>query len=417
MSEVVKEEGAVATAAAVAETPVSTAVPAVQAETAAPSAAPTVEVMEIDETAPKEQQDRDLLEASVMGLPIFLKGKDGKVRPFGSDEPKPAAAPTEQPAATAAVTKTQEANPGGVTNDKPGEDGAHPLSRFYRGEEAAPEPISDAVKEYFTKQGFTEPENVVSGYRTVQADFAKLQEEHNSLKRDTEYLGKLSQEAMNVIQMDLEGQDWKQVVLGRPNLDFSKPFEKQDPKVLVSKYPSKVPITNEDWAEFDSESGDPAVKAKISAVLETVEGKYAADQRASQDHIKSRHELLAANTKKYNDSLGATIADMNRVPGAATHVDKIKGELTPEGVLSVFFEADGVSLKPDAARNLWLLKDAPAILGAQKVRVETKAKEDATLEHIRRTPEHIASRQTARAAVATGTPQQQVEAYMKSLGI
>lgn len=364
-------------------------------------------VMRIRDTDSEEVRGKELMYARAMGLPIEYEDDKGGVRATWEKQAETEAPVTPKPASTQQTAPEPAA--------EPVDDGIHPLLKQQQ-QQAQPE-IPATVKEYLTARGHADAEAFFNTYDQNVEQLRVVQQEADQLKQDVSYLDKLSIEAQNVIAMDLAGKDWKKEVAGRPSLDFTITFNKQDPKVLAAAYPGKVMLTEDDWEEYADANGDAAVKAKVEAVLESVEARFNADRDKSLNYTKEQVEQSKATQKKYTDSFDAAIANVSRVPGSAAHIEGIKKGLTREGIIGLFFEDDGVTLRPNAGTNFWLVKDAAAILGAQVSRATVKAEQDAQLKVLQRTPERIESVKTERSMDPGGTTEDKVKAYLKERGL
>ena len=337
-----------------------------------------VPVMEIDLAGDKVSIERDRLEAQLKGLPIkYINDPKAKKEEGAGD--KPAAKATDNP-------EGEEAG-----SDQADDAAIHPLARraFGGGDEPAvkveiPKPVND----WFTKNGLGDAATVMAEIPQLRSSIAERDQQLAEANKNLEYLARLSPEAMNVVQMDLDGQDWKKAgPMARPNLDFRRTFEKQDPKAMVELYAKSVDITKEMWDEFESEEGDPRDKALVQSALALAKSHYEKDAADSTGYLKKRKEDAEAFTKRYNESVGSTMANLiAQEPGARAHEKKIRESLTQEKVLSMFFNADG-SVRPDAAMNAWWVLDREAIMGAKTSALTRKAEADAQRKHLDRTPD------------------------------
>lgn len=337
-----------------------------------------VPVMEIDLAGDKVSIERDRLEAQLKGLPIkYINDPKAKKEEGAGDKP---------------ATKTADNSEGEEAGGDQADDAAiHPLARraFGGGDEPAvkveiPKPVND----WFTKNGLGDAATVMAEIPQLRSSIAERDQQLAEANKNLEYLARLSPEAMNVVQMDLDGQDWKKAgPMARPNLDFRRTFEKQDPKAMVEIYAKSVGITNDQWEEFESEEGDPRDKALVQSALALAKSHYEKDAADSTGYLKKRKEDAEAFTKRYNESVGLTMASLiAQEPGAMAHEKKIRESLTQEKVLSMFFNADG-SVRPDAAMNAWWVLDREAIMGAKTSALTRKAEADAQRKHLDRTPD------------------------------
>ena len=350
-----------------------------------------VPVMEIDPDADEDTIAAERAEAEEKGLKVVMKSK--------------------------ATTSEEEEE-----DDADEEDGQHPLRSRLLGtdkEEVKKEvKVSKPVKEWFAGIGVQDPVKLVTEeLPALRTRTATLEQELGVAKKDLEYISRLSPEAMNVIQMDLEKKDWKQV-LARPSVDFKLPFEKQDPQAMAASY-AKDKISQQDWEEYNGRDCDPRTKMYVEAVLDKAKMLYEKDQDESNNYISNRAKENQERTKKYNESVELAVSNLlASVPGAQAQEKRIRGFLTPDAVLGMFFNNDG-TLKTDAPENLWLVADREAILSGKAQRIKEKVEQDASRDRLKRTSEKAVAPKRGSGAVAKDketTGLQKARSVLDSLG-
>ena len=123
------------------------------------------------------------------------------------------------------------------------------------------------------------------------------------------------------------------------------------------------------------------------AVLDKAKMLYEKDQDESNNYISNRAKENQERTNKYNESVELAVSNLlASVPGAQAQEKRIRGFLTPDAVLGMFFNNDG-TLKTDAPENLWLVADLEAILSGKAQRIKEKVEQDASRDRLKRTSE------------------------------
>ena len=362
-------------------------------------------VMEIDMQGDAATIARETIEAQLRNIPIVRmneKQADDKTpAEQAPDEGEPhKQAPGEVASAPATPEETE-----------------HPLRKFLMGDSeetkpAKPITITAPVKEFFERHGLGDAATVIASLPKVTAENGDLRAKLAEATKNIEAIAKLSPEAQSVLQKDLEGKDWQSEVAARPRFDWSKKASEQDPQALAKAYGDDS-ITDDDWEEFKDPDGDKRTKAYVQAKLDLWSVSYDKQATEATGYAGQQAAAHASDLKKYNDSLDTSMAGLYRdIPGSEVYGEKIKKVLTPQGVLGMFFEDDGVTVRPEAPMTAWLAIDRAAVLGAKMKRVQRDAKDQATKDLLNRTPD----RRAARAAPSKGNAgEQKVDArqYVK----
>lgn len=283
---------------------------------------------------------------------------------------------------------------------------------------AAPVEVPQAVKDFFAQSGLGDADKVLNEYPAMSRQLQEAQQKLKQAESDMGYLAKLSPEALSIVQMDLDGKDWRKDVASRPALDFSKQVEKQDAKALAQAY-GKGEITDEDWEEFDDRDGDPKVKAFVQAKLDLYKIKYAEDRDKAVNYAANQAALHKEQKEKFTASVERGLSELYaKVPGSEIYADKIRKLVQPEAIMSMFFEKDGVTLKSDAPRKAWLLSEMDTFIDAGMNRIQGQARDAATRDLLWRTPERKAApvRTVAGAAGSSGLEAARA-AVRKQLGL
>lgn len=357
-----------------------------------------VPVMEIDMSGDPETIRKELLQATVQGLPIRRINEGGKPSGDASKAPAADAAPsTTEEEATEATPSNEEAPNEAAAEGEDGttEGGAHPLRSLLLGEEPAKALKAPApVRDYFTKNNLGDPDKVLAELPTLRVEVGELRTKLSDALGHLDVLNNLSPDAKNVMQMDIEGKDWKNdEVMRRPGLDFRKTAAEIGKKALVEAY--KGSVTAEQWKEYESDDCDPNVKAYVDAVHENCSLRYEADKQKANAFLAERTEAFQRNTEAYTISRKAAMEQLRNIPGSSVYANKIEQLLTPEGVLGLYFNKDpktgALTVKPTAPLDVWLVTDRDAVLGSNAKRVKRAADDAATLNVVRRTPERKAT--------------------------
>ena len=282
--------------------------------------------------------------------------------------------------AAPAATKT-------VTEDA--DDKEHPLIKLMRGGAAPAEKAVEVpapVQTWLKSQGIEDVSAFMAEVPQLREQNAALTKKAEEATKNLSFLEKLSPEARNVLAMDLDGKDWKkEVIEARPHdIKYQLTFEKQDKKVLAEAY-AKGEITDDQWEDYNDSHPDPMNKKYIDAVLKRVEIQYNGDRQASVSYSDNRNKEIKERNDKHEKSHSATMAYVHKVvPGSEAYAEDIKKSLAD--LQSLFFEEDGVSYKPDAGLNAWLIANKDLVLGTRDKRIVAQAKDDATMDLVKRMP-------------------------------
>lgn len=331
-----------------------------------PTSDTSLQVMEIDMSGSPDDIAKDEADALAQGLRVFRKDANGAVIEDKEFSKKKAEA--------VIPTETEE---------------EHPLAKRLFGDkqevatsqEKAPAP----VKEWFSKIGIADPDALIAEVPKLRTQYAEAKKELDIKTADLSYLAKLSTEAKNIIQHEIDGKPWKHIV-ARPEVDYSVAFKKQDPLAMLESY-AKGKVTQEQFEEYKDRDGDPQTKAYVEAVLEKAELLYERDADDSNNYISRRTEEVNAIHQAQEQSLKDAMENLViTVPGAKNHANRIQGLITPDKILGLFFNADG-TVKLSAPEDVWLLTDRDAILGSKQARMKADVEHRTTVDALRRTSE------------------------------
>lgn len=350
----------------------------------------TAEVQNNQQQAVDPQAQADALFMQGMGA-FDGQGANGGSGMFGG-QPQAQPAQGEPPADGGAKAK-EEAAPAEPQEEPPQEEaapatgGENPLVAFYGGgaEQAAQQvKVPKSVSEWFEKQGYGDVPTVLAERTKYKGDLDALATKYNEAEKRVSMLDKLSVEARNVLEMDLEGKDWKQV-LQRPSLDFTVEPDKADAKQLVDTY-AKGKVSEDDWAEFNDKDGDPVVKDKVEAIIDKAKMLYAKDRDEAVNYTKRQQEAYQKKEAAYKESYNKSLEHVyNTVPGSKAYQKQIEEAFAT--LNDHFFEKDGVTVKPTALLDAWRLKNLDVLLASKIQKVKQEASDEAQIDLARRTPQ------------------------------
>lgn len=354
----------------------------------------------------KQPTDADRQAATIVGQAML--GALGMPTPEPEKQPAPA---SDQPPAAAPAEAGREAAEAKAEEDKKPEEPAHPLLAMAGGK-SEPEPVPAEVSEWLKANG-------VEDFRGTMTQMATLKEEHRqateklaTVAKDIEYLNGLGPEVMNIIQMELAGQDWKKQVMTRPLTDYRKTFEKQDRSALLGAYGSGR-ITPEMLEEYDSADPDPRTKAAVEAEMDRIKILYERDRDESVNYLeraKAEHQKkVELRTTSRADSIAYA---MNAVPGASAYRKEIEEAL--DQFESNFMAPDGVAYTPKAALLAWQLKHLDKLLAMSNGHAARQAREQADIELLRRTKEKTPAPSGAGAGKEALSPEDQAKSLVAS---
>lgn len=334
-------------------------------------------VMQIDMAGDAKTIAEEEVRASLKGLRI-VRINDAKKEA------------TEQ--STAAAVAKEPVAAGTAEGEKPTDTASHPLRDLLLGKEtkAAPLKVTAPVRDYFEKNNLGDPDQVLAELPTLRKSNADLVAENQKMKGDLEYISKLSPAALNAIQKDLAGENWQEEYSKTPHFDWRKNADQQDPEALYKVYGKPGEISEDDWTEYKDKDGDPRAKAYVQAKLDLCAMKYGADQDKEVNYLTRQDEAQKEAVATRAKTTDAAMAHLfSTVPGSEAHAETIKKLLSPKAILAEFYEDPDTCtrLRLDGPLNAWLVKDKATVLGAKVQRAQREAKDSATLDVMRRTPE------------------------------
>lgn len=317
---------------------------------------------------------------------------EGKPSPIFTKEPlKPVEQkPTENtPAATeavpvkaeevVAVTKA-EATPTAVPDARAAAFAA------LRGEApAAPAEIPAPVLDWAKSQGYT-PEEVGS-LHTMREAASKLPQVEAEYAKVREFFAGLPGPLQKAIDQYSNGNNaWRDELAATPEVDWSKPFDKQDPNEMLRQFvPGQV---SEDVLE-KAKDGDEAAQREVKLALEIAKRDFTAKKSDLDGYFTSQR----AEQEKFQQELSASVdQDINNLlrskPEVAPLISEIRQHLTHDGISKLFFN-NARTLKPGASYAVALALYQNELFESKVAGETKKAKDTAELEMLRRTPEKV----------------------------
>lgn len=197
----------------------------------------------------------------------------------------------------------------------------------------------------------------------------------------------LHPDLIKAIELHETGQDFREYISGRPNVDFTKDVKNIDKIDLIKAYfPDK--ITADDIEAMDEESDyyDPKVARYINTLHENAVAKFNAEKKESMDYAEAYLRKEDERKQVYSESVKKSLASVKEYfPDApATYVKSIEEKILNNGIASLFYDENGL-LKADAAARFVMASDDGKNLVTQLQRIaHEKAKTEANLDILTR---------------------------------
>lgn len=198
----------------------------------------------------------------------------------------------------------------------------------------------------------------------------------------------LPSDLYEMFQRHTKGEDYKDVILGRPNLDFTKKENEQSGRDLVNAYfPDQ--FSKEDWEAYNDNEHDnhDSVKRVIDLAIPQAQKQYTTQQgefdvtRATA--IKAQDDLVLLKTTSADSSvehLTKSVPELN-----TQYATSLRTELLGGGLQDLFLKEDG-SFKEDALYRMMMAKDGPDIMEQMKGMLTNQIQTAERVEVLERTP-------------------------------
>lgn len=268
------------------------------------------------------------------------------------------AAPTEQPAAPAAVSPETPVvtPPVEATPPNPYLDIIKPP--------AAPSAWSDEVKAAFKARGIEDIDAVLTERKTLaeQIEIQKkgLEAANSVLARESE----LDDFNKEIIRQAREGKNVREWLATQPNIDLSKPANKQN-KVDLIKAEFPQAISAEDEATLKDPDADPDEVAQINKRIEgwlpLASVKFEERRKAPLEERAQKEAQTKAWNEKYMQGVAASVAALPESMKTLATPEVIQAHAEGKLFESQFYEADGTP-KPTSLADALKLRDFDKIL-------------------------------------------------------
>lgn len=247
------------------------------------------------------------------------------------------------------------------------------------------EQLNSYVKEKYTVDDPAKLFTSVDKWRNDSQALVKA--EGKVVEYDNLFKG-LPAELYEMFHRHTKGEDYKSVILDRPNLDFTKKTNEQSSRDLVNAY-FKDQFNKDDWEAYsDSEHEDhDSVKRAIDLAIPQAQTQYTTQQgefdatRATA--IKVQDDLVLLKTTSADGSvehLQKSVPELN-----AQYVTNLRGELLGGGLEDLFLNKDG-SYKEDALERMMMAKDGSDIIKQMKERLTNQIQTEERVNILERTP-------------------------------
>lgn len=281
--------------------------------------------------------------------------------------------------------------------EKPAKEAAEPVSSndraaafeaiagIQRGEVSQQETVEipQAVKDWAAKRGYNTDDvlNIDSLQKQVK-EGEKYKSEAQELRS---LLEAIPQDFRIAIDRAIRGENWKEPLLNsHTDIDFSKPFDKQDVYSMLRKFATDK--VNEDVIEA-AKDGDEYAKQLVDLASEVARTKYDAIKNEQDNHFRLREEQDRQFVQQYEYALNTSIQELQRIdPRVSALVPEIREGLTREGIHGLFFNENGM-LRPEAARLYAVAKYQSELFDSKVKQAAKQAKDNAELEMMSRTSE------------------------------
>ena len=223
----------------------------------------------------------------------------------------------------------------------------------------------------------------------------------------------MPEELYQSIDTFLKGGDWKEGILNRPRLDFSKGLESQNEKALVEAYYPNG-FTKEEWEDYNSEDPDPAIKKSIDLAINFSKDKFELEKSGIDSYRENSIKDAEKRTKMINKSVDKSIDYLKEtVEGLDDgYIIQAKNNLNVQKLNELFFNSDG-TFKEEAALRLTMAEHGYNIMeqykGVLASKIETKERE----EILERTPDKPRDRK--KSASANNEVRPEVKEYIDNI--
>lgn len=220
------------------------------------------------------------------------------------------------------------------------------------------------MKAELKARGIEDIDAILTGHKTLseQIELQKqgLEMANKVLAREND----LDDFGKEIIRQVREGKNVREWLASQPNLDLSKPADKQD-KVALVKAEFPQAISAEDEAKLSDPNADPD---DVADIQKRISGWHPLAVKQFDERRKAPLELRAqeeANTKAWNQkhmqSVAASVATLPESMKTLATPEIVQAHATGKLIESLIYEADGTYKPTSLADALWL-RDREKIL-------------------------------------------------------
>lgn len=251
--------------------------------------------------------------------------------------------------------------------------------------------IPKEVETWATQSGYDIKD--IQGLHELKANLLKESTKTEQLQSRLDRFSALPTKLRNAIEAaDRQDPNWeKHITAFASNVDFSKPFDKQDKLEIVKAMGStklNEQITDDQWQQIADGDADAETQARFDASYEVARSNYDIQGKEVEGYLTKQQQAYKEQSEKLEQSRTASVqALMTKFPAAKPFTEEIAKAMTPHGVLNLFFDPKDNTLRPDAAEAIMSLTLHKELVQPRMEAQVRRAKEDAILDQVRRTPE------------------------------
>lgn len=193
----------------------------------------------------------------------------------------------------------------------------------------------------------------------------QFEKQYNEL---VESINVLPKEVQTVVQLAIDGKDWKSAISGAASLDLSKDFNSLSAD-------EKIKIHNYYFPEDSIQQGEDVTKKDVSKSLKAAEAKYSSDKYvASANEVKLKNEK-AESQRKFLTSVDTSISELKKeYPDFKERDLKAAEEIVKKGgIYNQFFDTSG-NLTKDGFKKLIFALHGESILKVATSIAENKGR-------------------------------------------
>ena len=254
-----------------------------------------------------------------------------------------------------------------------------------------PQEVNDFIK---SNMGFDNLESLVDDYKASQEKIKGYEDIGAKYDHVANLINNMPDELYQAVDAFNRGDDWREKLVSRPSLDFTKDVSNLSEKQLVDTYfPGE--FTAEEWEDSKSEDADIGTKKAIQLAVSQSKQKFLNDQeelkgvrQAAVDRVKKDEEAQAEKVKAFEASVNRSVENMkSNINGVAdSYIEKIKSELTLDNIAKAFLNEDG-TLKEDAATRYTMALHGQGMIQQYQTVANHKAETQERQKILERTPE------------------------------